>query len=359
MGPLWSYCIHTTRMDVWKRIKGKEKIGRKITEMIEENVPGLQDMNFQNKRIHCGPRIAEEERPTPGYTIMELQTTKNAGTVLKLPVKAKRKTEPAEQGDAERVWTSTPQKHLQTLGSIRTPSKLWEKSTSSLGLDSTSKLSNKFVGKIKSFRYFLGRKDVTKTCDVMEPVIPWRSPGGVTPWSQPRRRVKVRFWMRLTGSSKGRRKKTAGSNRKNGRDASEHTEGVADKNVIHTLEHPEKKLTPASEKPGTGEATEGRAEQEHRAQRRRTRGRGTDTGVLPGQGWGGNTNPWAPTQPSLSPDSWRSDLLWLPGTSGDSSQACWGNADQDTGSVNSELICFSKSVNSATLPLTANVSYFH
>lgn len=71
--------------------------------MIEENVPGLQDTNFQNKWIHCGSRTAEEERPTPGYTIMELQTTRDGGTVLKLPVKEKRKTEPAEQPYAERV----------------------------------------------------------------------------------------------------------------------------------------------------------------------------------------------------------------------------------------------------------------
>ena len=42
-------------------------MGRKTTEMIEENVPGLQDMNYQNKWIHCGPRIAEEEIPTPSW----------------------------------------------------------------------------------------------------------------------------------------------------------------------------------------------------------------------------------------------------------------------------------------------------
>ena len=93
---LWALFVATvsnmTRMDSIKKIKGKEKIGRKVTEMIEENVPGLQGMSFQNKRIHCGPRIAEEERPTPGYTIMELQTTRDVGTVLKLPVREKRKS---------------------------------------------------------------------------------------------------------------------------------------------------------------------------------------------------------------------------------------------------------------------------
>lgn len=73
-------------------------MGRKVTEMIEENVPGLQDMSFQNKRIHCGPRIAEEERPTPGYTIMELQTTRDGGAVLKLPVRGKRKLNQQNKG---------------------------------------------------------------------------------------------------------------------------------------------------------------------------------------------------------------------------------------------------------------------
>lgn len=42
-------------------IKGKEKIGRKITGIIEENVPGLKDMNFQNERVHGALGIVNDE----------------------------------------------------------------------------------------------------------------------------------------------------------------------------------------------------------------------------------------------------------------------------------------------------------
>ena len=120
--------------------------------------------------------------------------------------------------------------------------------TSSLGLDSTSKLSSKFVGKIKSFRFFLGHKDATKKCDAM----------GASP-----EQSKGPF---LNGTDREQRREQEEDRRlhkKNGSDASGRTDDVADNNVIHTLEHLEKKLTQASEKPGKGE---GRAEQEHQAQ---------------------------------------------------------------------------------------------
>ena len=154
-------------------IKGKEKIGRKITRIIEENVPGLKDMNFQNERVHWALRIIDDEIPAPGYIIMKLQTTRERENILKLPVREKRKTKPTKQGFVEKVWTTTPPGHLQTPGSTTRASKLWGKIISNLGLDYTSKQSNKFVGKIKSFRYFLGCKMWAKKWDGMG-----ASPGG-------------------------------------------------------------------------------------------------------------------------------------------------------------------------------------
>lgn len=207
--------------------------------------------------------------------------------------------------------------------------------TSSLGLDSTSKLSSKFVGKIKSFRFFLGHKDATKKCDAM----------GASP-----EQSKGPF---LNGTDREQWREQEEDRRlhkKNGSDASGRTDDVADNNVIHTLEHLEKKLTQASEKPGKGE---GRAEQEHQAQWWRARGRGADAGVLPAQGRGGDTDSWAPTQP------WRVSCGSFQVPQATLSKHVGEMLTSTLGSVNSELTCFSKSVNSAALLLTANVSYFH
>lgn len=84
-------------------IKGKEKIGRKITGIIEENVPGLKDMNFQNERVHGALGMVNDEMPAPGHIIVKLQTTRDRESIFKLPVRERRETKPTKQGFVEKV----------------------------------------------------------------------------------------------------------------------------------------------------------------------------------------------------------------------------------------------------------------
>lgn len=162
-----------TRMDIMKNDQRKRKDREKNHRNHRRKCPRIEGHEFPEWK---GPRSTRNSQwwiPAPGHIIVKLQTTRDRESIFKLPVRERRETKPTKQGFVEKVWTTTPPGHLQIPGSTTRPSKLWGKIISNLGLDYTSKLSNKFVGKIKSFRYFLGCKMWAKKWDGMG-----ASPGG-------------------------------------------------------------------------------------------------------------------------------------------------------------------------------------
>lgn len=139
----------------------KEKMGG-IRERIAEKASKLKDTNFQKWKHPLSTEDSWWERPTPRTSPWNAWTPGTQRTPSKLPVREKRKKQTNKTRSHRKDLNPYATRASQIPDSTAMSSKFQGKIISSLEFCNTAKLSTTFVGKIKSFKYFLGDKHINQ-----------------------------------------------------------------------------------------------------------------------------------------------------------------------------------------------------